>query len=101
MYRGTTPTITIEVDVDLTGASYVVMTLEDFSKNEVSVDNRSGMLEITPTSVSGKFTQAQTLSLGKGSAKAQIRAIDAAGNAIASNVVSLRIEDILKDGEIP
>ena len=96
MYRGTTPTITVEVDVDLTKASYVVMTIEDFSKNEVSVDSESGMLEITPTSVSGKFTQAQTLSLGKGSAKAQIRAI-----AIASNVVSLRIEDILKDGEIP
>ncbi len=101
MYRGTTPTITIEVDVDLTGASYVVMTLEDFSKNEVSVDNRSGMLKITPISVSGKFTQAQTLSLVNGNAKAQIRAIDAAGNAIASNVVKFKIEDVLKDGEIP
>ena len=101
MNRGTTPTITIETDTDLREAQYVVVTIEDFAKNEISVDSKSGNLTMTASLVMAKLTQAQTLQLTKGRASIQIRALDVSGNAIASNIMSTQINDVLKDGEIP
>lgn len=101
MYRGTTPTITIETDTDLTRAQYVVVTMEDFDGNEISVDSKSGNMKITSTAISAKFTQEQTLSLSQGKVRIQIRAVDLSGNAIASNIMSASIDDVLKDGVIP
>lgn len=47
-----------------------------------------------------QLTQKQTLSCKAGKAIAQFRAIDESGFATASNIVSLEIADILKDGVI-
>ena len=101
MYRGTSPTITVDTDTDLTRAQYVVVTIEDFNGNEVSVDSQSGNLSITPTAVMAKFTQEQTLALTKGKIQMQIRAVDKSGNAIASNIMTSKLDDVLKDGVIP
>lgn len=101
MYRGTTPTITISTDMDLTKAHYVVVTIEDFQGNEVHVDSNSGMLQITQDTVSAKLSQEQTLLLTKGRISLQIRAVDASGNAVASNIMTGQLYDILKEGEIP
>lgn len=92
--------MTVRTDVDLTCAAYIVLTVEDRAGTEVDVDSRSGMLEVTPAAVKAKLTQAQTLSLMKGGLKFQLRAVDGAGNAIASNIMTGQMEDVLKDGEI-
>lgn len=101
MYRGTSPVLIIETDTDLRLAQYVVVTLEDFSGNEINADTTSGALEISETEVKAKLTQEQTLRLTKGTVRMQIRAVDASGNAIASNIMSTKMEDVLKDGVIP
>ena len=73
----------------------------DFSGNEINADTTSGALEISETEVKAKLTQEQTLRLTKGTVRMQIRAVDASGNAIASNIMSTKMEDVLKDGVIP
>lgn len=99
MRRGTTPYITIRTNQSLTGYSAVVVTIEDNMGTEISVDNKSGRMEITGSQVVVKLTQEQTLALSKGGLKLQIRAADSAGeNAIASNIMTGRMEDILKEG---
>lgn len=100
MRRGTTPYLTIQTDQDLTGYSYVVFTIEDRIGTEVDVDNRSGNMQISPSSVTVRLSQDQTLSLQKGGVKMQIRAVDTGGNAIASNIMQANLEDVLKDGVI-
>ena len=66
MYRGTTPTITIETDTDLREAQYVVVTIEDFAKNEISVDSKSGNLTITDLFSHGKVYSSPNLAVDKG-----------------------------------
>ena len=100
MRRGTTPYITIDTDEDLTKYSYVLFTMEGKDGTEVNVDNSGDAMQITSTQVIVKLTQDQTLSMPKGGVKMQIRAADAAGNAVASNIMSASMEDILKDGVI-
>lgn len=101
MRRGTTPYIEMQTDQDLTAFSYIVFTIEDRTGAEINVDNKSGMMTVTSSSVTVKLTQEQTLSLSKGGVKMQIRAVDATGeNAIASNIMNASLEDILKEGVI-
>ena len=98
MRRGTTPFIEIQTQEDISGYAYIVFTIEDRLGTEVDVDNSSGMMTVTPTSVTVKLTQEQTLSLSKGGVKMQIRAVDATGqNAIASNIMQGSLEDVLKE----
>lgn len=100
MRRGTTPIITINTNQDLTGYDYILFTIEDRAGTEINVDNGSGAMEVSPTSVAVRLTQEQTLSLNKGGVKMQIRARDASGNAIASSIMSSTMEEILRDGVI-
>lgn len=99
MRRGTTPYITIKTNQDLTGYSVVVLTIEDNVNTEISVDNNSGMMEISNSQLRVKLTQNQTLALSPGGLKLQVRAADSSGeNAIASNIMTGKMEDILKEG---
>ena len=101
MRRGTTPYITIKTNQNLTEYAVVWVTIEDNSGVEITVEKNSGMMEITSSSVVVKLTQEQTLALGKGGVKLQVRASDSTGeNAIASNIMEGQMEDILKEGVI-
>lgn len=101
MRRGTTPYIEISTKQDISEYETIVFTIEDRAGNEVDVDNKSGMMTVTPTSVKVKLTQEQTLSLIKGAVKMQIRAADkTCENAIASNIMQGNLEDVLKEGVI-
>lgn len=100
MKRGTTPFITINTDQDLTGYEYIVFTMEDRVGNEVNVDNGSDAMQVNPDSVVVRLSQDQTLSMTKGGVKMQVRARDSAGYAIASNIMTANMEDILRDGVI-
>lgn len=101
MRRGTTPYIEIKTQEDISGYAVIVFTIEDRAGTEVDVDNKGGMMTVTPSSVTVKLTQEQTLSLVKGNVKMQLRAADETGeNAIASNVMQGNLEDVLKEGVI-
>lgn len=106
IYRGTTPNITLNVNgVDLSDASLwptVIVTVENGrSKSDV---NR-GKLIIANTeagcSVTFALTQEQTLIMHKQQKTiVQLRAKDADGHAIATEIASVAVEDVIKDGEI-
>ena len=98
MRRGTTPTFNIECDVDLTGYT-IFVTLEQGNKEftltpECEATEDGCVLSVT-------LTQEQTLVFDdRGAASMQVRAIDQAGLAIASNIMTVDIGKILLDGVI-
>lgn len=100
MRRGTTPFIEMKTDQDISGYSNIVFTAEDVDGNQVSVTRASSNMKVSNVSVVVKLTQEQTLSLVEGTIKMQLWAADATGaNAIASNIMYDRMEELLKDGE--
>lgn len=97
MRRGTTPTIIITTDVDLTSYDTVILTIKDRRGKQVDIEKEH--LVITSENVSATLTQEQTLLMNTGDIELQIRA--ALGDkAIASNIMNGRMSDILKDGVI-
>lgn len=98
MRRGTTPTITITTDTNLTGYPTVILTIRDHSTG--GLDLQKSALSITATSVTVTLTQEQTLGFAAGDLRFQIRAVDSTGNAIASNYMYSRLDDVLKDGAV-
>lgn len=97
MRRGTTPTNTFAVDVDLTGATIFVSYEQDgkmvFEKTGTDVTVATNALTVT-------LTQADTLMFHPGRVCIQIRYIDQLGVADASNIIETTAERIIKDGEI-
>ena len=100
MRRGTTPFVTINTDQDLRDYAYILFTMEDRAGNEINIDNSGDAMEVNPDSVVVRLSQDQTLSMSKGTVKMQIRARDTAGYAIASNIMTSTMEEILRDGVI-
>ena len=106
IYRGTTPSITLNVKgVDLSDASVwptVIVTVENVH-NSFDVE-RDGLVIVSNDSgcsLTFALTQAQTLALSvMRPIYVQLRAKDADGNAIASPMASVEVEDVIKDGEI-
>lgn len=101
MYRGTTPTNTITVDTDLRGMTVFVTYAQN---GTVIFEKTNADITIEETQILVPLTQADTLALSarnKGeTVNVQIRAINSAGVAIASNIMRTTAEAILKDGEI-
>lgn len=98
MRRGTTPTFEVDCDVDLTGYT-IYLTLEQGS-NELTLTPECTASQ-TGCTLSVTLTQEQTLSFkDNGRAAMQIRAIDQAGLAVASNIMMVDVGKILKDGVI-
>lgn len=98
MRRGTTPTITITTDVDLTPYETVILTIRDSGGRQIDIARED--MQITQTEVKTVLTQQQTLGMSPGGVQLQIRAANADGVAIASNIMNTLAEAILKDGEI-
>lgn len=104
LVRGTTPNIECRFAGDVSYNRYMFSVGSDletpwfsvrWDSMETKYDKRSNA-----TIVKFQLTQQQTLSCKPGNAIAQFRAIDESGFATVSNVVSLEIVDILKDGVI-
>lgn len=102
MYRGTTPTIVFNVNesFDLSSVAELWITLKNkinertFTLNEASINDEEHTITIM-------LTQEDTLAfkvLDK--CEAQIRFLDDEGLAYASNIVTLDIKRILKEGVI-
>lgn len=96
-YRGTTPTIQLNVGTDLREASALWLTVEDDYGREVMLLKPS--LTVTETTVSGVLTQAQTLALSAGKVRIQLRA-KLASSAAATEIMSAELGDVLTEGEI-
>ena len=101
MYRGTTPTNTITVDLDLTQMTVFVTYSQG---GRVVIEKTNSDITIEPEQILVPLAQADTLALSAWNrgepVLVQIRAIDALGNAVASNIMTTTADAILKDGEI-
>lgn len=105
MYRGTTPTLylDLETDLDLSGVSEMWVT---FNSPTIEVTKYLSEGEISFDPVEKKVTvvlsQEETLKMFVGEVELQIRfrVGDENGLAYATNIVKVAIEKILKEGVI-
>lgn len=106
IYRGTTPSITLNVTgVDLSDASVWPTVIVSAENGSSTFDVMRDKLIVAKTdagcSVTFALTQAQTLLMHKlQKTIVQLRAKDSDGHAIATEAASVYVEDIVKDGEI-
>ena len=99
MRRGTTPTHTFNVDVDLTGAEAVFVTYKQGSYTVL--DKSIDQVDITEDKIEFTLTQLETLRFKVPlPVEIQIRARFPDGSAIASNIMETTAEKILKEGVI-
>ena len=97
--RGTTPTHTFTVDVDLTDAEVIFITYEQNDKTVIEKTKED--LTITAEQIELTLSQKDTLALDlKTNVEMQIRAKFGDGSAVASEIMKASPEKILKDGEI-
>lgn len=95
--RGTTPTHTFNVDVDLRQCEVVYLT---YRQGNVSLDKPKEELVITADKIEVYLSQKDTLKFKPKEVQAQIRARFPDGTAIASNIMTLDMDAILKEGVI-
>ncbi len=105
MRRGTTPTITLTVDKDV--STWTLYATFRSGMHNVTLENDRMTVELEPeteteeakTLITVTLTQEETLSLGVGNAEVQVRAIKD-GTAIATDIQRVDVGRILKDGVI-
>lgn len=97
MRRGTTPTITIATDIDLTEASNLFVTFKQ--RDRVVFEKTLDDVTITENSVILELEQKDTLALKDGMVQFQIRAT-LGDSKVASNIMTVFAEEILKGGAI-
>ena len=100
MKRGTTPTHTFTVDVDLTSATVIYLTYKQ--NGETIVERDISNMTVTSDSIEVKLTQTETLAFSTtGNIQIQIRAGFSDGSRIASDILSVSpAGQILKEGAI-
>ena len=105
VYRGTTPTVTCTVDMDLTDYSCYMAIGTKAGKPWFVVDNTQMDFSVdtsgeTPVStLAYTLTQEQTLKCKAGASYVQLRVIKD-GNALATDWGKLTVGDIIEDGVI-
>ena len=97
MRRGSTPTNTFTVDIDLTGAT-VFVSYEQFGA--VVLEKTGTDLTIEPDKITLALTQEDTLAFQAGEVLIQIRYVFPNGAADGSNIIRTTFERIIKDGVI-
>lgn len=97
MKRGSTPTNTFSVDLDLTGAT-VFITYKQGGKT--IVEKTGSDITVTSTSLETQLTQEETLAFAQGEVEMQIRYVFPDGTADASDIMRTKADRILKDGVI-
>ena len=100
MKRGTTPTHTFTVDVDLTSATVIYLTYKQ--NGQTIVERDKSHMAVTTDQISITLTQEETLAFStSGNIQIQIRAGFSDGSRIASDILSVNPAGaILKEGEI-
>ena len=101
MYRGTTPTLLLELDteLDLSNVSEMWVTLKsptvEVTKtfNEVIFDSEHNTITVI-------LSQEETLQFYKGKTEVQVRIRVASGLAYATDIATVEVGKILKEGVI-
>ena len=98
MKRGTTPTNAFKTNIDLTGAT-VFLTYSQ--RGRVVLEKTGDDLEISAEAIVTRLTQKDTLGFDAlQKVSIQIRYVFPDGTAGASNIMTVNVGEILKDGEI-
>lgn len=101
MRRGTTPTYALTVDgFDLTDKTVYVTIAQGTRKITLTNDRLAITSDETGSSAIFELSQAETLAFKNGSASVQMRFIDSAGEAWATDIGSLSIDPVLLEREI-
>lgn len=99
MRRGTTPTITLTVDADVSDWTLYVSMSNGGSIVTFEDDRLTKTLDGPQTIIELTLTQEETLAFSTGSLEVQIRAIKD-GVAVATAIGNLDVDRIIKDGVI-
>lgn len=99
MIRGTTPTLEFGFPFDVSLAEKVSIVLCQYGK--IIIEKTLDDCMVDGQTLNLKLTQAETLSLRAGTkTDIQVRVRTYDGTALASNIISVGTDKILKDGEI-
>ena len=101
MYRGTTPTIVLELDTEVSLANLAEMWVT-FKTSTVKVTKTLSDVTIDDElkTVVVSLTQEETLKLYNGNCEVQIRFRDAEDNAYSTDIGDVNVGRILKEGVI-
>lgn len=95
--RGTTPTNTFNVNIDLREATVFI----SYAQRGVVLVDKTGLdLFVEEDKITTRLSQEDTLKFKPGEVDIQIRYVKADGTADASNIIKTTVDMILKDGEI-
>ena len=101
MIRGTTPFYTLALSgVDLTGKTVYVTISQHGRKLTKTGGDLSVAADAEGSTIAFALTQEETLDLEVGSVEVQVRFIDAAGIARATEICSVAVGRVLKEGVI-
>lgn len=99
MRRGTTPIHTFRPDADLSAATVLYITYQQ--RGETVLEKALEDVTVTEEAVTVALTQAETLLFTLAQpVRVQIRAGFSDGTRIASNILTVGVDEILKEGEI-
>ena len=98
MRRGTTPTNTFTVDVDLRQATAMYVTYKQ--GGTVLLEKTLEDITVSEDKIEVELSQEDTLAFKNGTVQIQIRAKFVDGSALASNIITVNMNAILKDGVI-
>ena len=101
MRRGTTPIITFNTDLDLSDMQELYVTFQQEKKTVIEKDKTEVVIDGSKIIVS--LTQEDTLKFSldpRDTVYVQIRVKLSNNIAMASNILKLRVKEVLKQGEI-
>lgn len=98
MIRGTTPTFTFNLPFDVSNVKSAYITLKS---NGVEVEKGLEDCTLSETTIATTLTQEETLKLPKNRrAQIQLRVLTNDNNAFATEIFTVEVADILKEGVI-
>lgn len=102
MYRGTTPTLYLELDTELELADKIAEMWVTFKTPSVEVTKTFSdiLFDAEKNEITVTLTQDETLQFYKGNTEVQVRIRTTDGLAYATDIATLDVEKILKEGVI-
>ena len=98
MWQGTTPTIEIKTDINLTPMAQVQLTIEDRKGNRLTINQEE--LTISEDTVTFQLSQKESLSLSPGRVRLQLRVKTTDGDVLASNIMLGDLQYPVYKGEL-
>lgn len=98
MWQGTTPTIEIKTDINLTPMAKVQLTIEDRKGNRLTINQEE--LTISEDTVTFQLSQKESLSLSPGRVRLQLRVKTNDGDVLASNIMLGDLQYPVYEGEL-